>query len=328
MLPYTRVQYLFSAARAQTPNITYYGCVMGRAKRLHDLYSKGYFTPAAGDCGLGTDYDLSQADSEFDIPKTDYPNLISGNSVDADTVKVYLKNLKYFGLRKAVVSAAFVAGDYVGIPIDSNSVKVGTIKEVDSEISGAFEAILDTAYSDSFIVSKSTADLVDYTNVEEYVPGTLGVKVAIPTSGLDVDILITDVPNSTNDNTTVQTLAVPSTVASQTPITGELFVYGPTTVTINSNSLKYGWNDTQQKFVFTGSLSIMETDFSGTVPVLTTKITVAECLDSSVSSNIKEGDTLFLGKRGYVGGYDGVENTLNLAVQQISLMTLLTVTFL
>lgn len=222
MLPYVRVRYEFSAARVSAPSITYYGCIMGQARRLHDLVSKKYFTPGLYDCGgdpnSAVDFDLKYNSNELVIAPYEYPAIVDGNVIDTDTVKAYIRDLTYIGMYKVRGEADLAAGQYIGIPAgtDKSAVRIAVVDEAPLDVSGMFT------------IQEQTIDTVDYITVDAssllaagsgkyIVPGTLCVSFKTDSR----DVVISDFAVS-EDETEVNSTGSHNSTA---PVNGKLRVY-------------------------------------------------------------------------------------------------------
>jgi len=306
-LPYARVRYEFSATRLSAPSVTYFGSIIGKATRLHDLTSKGFFTPDYRDCGSGEDYDIIYTDPEFDIPNYDYPALVSGNKVIPESVKAYFQNLKYIGIRKAV-SAALNAGNYIAVPVTRSAVKVVKALRLNDAVADGFLCTFDNATGVLTVVAGEglkTDGSIAFDSGEDFLPSSLACKVTV--GGLE--LLLTDVPHS--DYMGAGTVLPAGTdVNSELPVTGQLYVYAAAgdiaSIDITRNSLMYEYNDETGRFEFTGGLVMTLTGYGSPDLTSETTATVTEPAPAEAMYNFDDGDIMALPRRGFADAIGAV----------------------
>ena len=238
-LPYTQVIYQFSAAAAAAPSISYYGAVMGKARRIHDLESKGYFTPQDGDCGSGSEYDLDYSSSDFILRSTDYPALVSGNEIDVDTVKVYLDNLKYVGMHKVPTPGNILrsSAPYIGLPRTKTTTMLAIVEAASATFQSAFKALVVNSIpsANKLRVSLNGAVILSPDTGSFLVPGTVVINETLTvgaTSGKK--LVLTDAAADQTDETVVKAI---DAYDSEKAVTGQMYLYNDDGYTIEENTL-------------------------------------------------------------------------------------------
>jgi len=83
MLPYTKVTTQFASVTPATVEFRYNGAMFGKARRLHDLVSKKFFTPRDADCLLDA---MDLTGNEIVYENYEYPGMVS----------VHVQGCKYF----------------------------------------------------------------------------------------------------------------------------------------------------------------------------------------------------------------------------------------
>ena len=286
-LPYTEVSYIFGAARVAAPSIAYPGVVMGRAKRLHDLQNKGFFEPAIGDTGFGPEFALDYADSEFSLAPFNYPNLISGNSIAVDTVKPYLDNLKYIGLRQ--VSASLAAGDYLGIPVTKTSTRLVRVLSDLINFNAKPQVAHDLEIPTQASVSFGGSSIFNPDSGNYLVPGTFNVGVQI-TENADPRVLI--LTDATADQENTAEVKALDTHDSELPVTGQLYVYSAETFTVVQNTLRLNYATGQ----VTGSLIVQFPNATTASEILHANILQAAPMEML---NVARGDAVVFSRQGH-----------------------------
>ena len=295
MLPYVRVRYEFSAQKVSAPSITYYGCIMGKATRLHDLVSKKYFTPGTDDCGGGAteviDYDMTYVGDPIIMAPYEYPKLISGNTVDADSVKAYIKDLVYVGMYEKSGEAAIAASQYIGIPCgdagDKSQVRLAVVDEDPLDISDDVTISATTVGSDDFL-DIVVGDTLNSSSGKYLIPGT--VCISFKTDNRDV--VLSDFA-AVEDVTTVSDLGVHP---SEAPITGVLRVYSDddTDFVVDTNTLTVDY----ETGVISGILRIKTADALET-DAYVKEVRTAEPAD--LANVLAVDDYFILSRRAYTG---------------------------
>lgn len=224
MLPYTTVAFQFRAANPASVQFTYQGAMFGKARRLHDLVNKGFFTPEAADCALD---EMDLTDNELVYENTDYPGIRAGNLPDVETVKGYFKNLKYLSMFKTTASGSPLAANaYIAVPDpENNKVQIGKVVSV-SESMGGDPVIAATAVAEERSVDISSLTL----GVNAYmIPGSMKLRMNIPSGS---EVVLSDIPHDGG------LLATDTVEDANAPITGAVYVYtADSYVTVISNTL-------------------------------------------------------------------------------------------
>ena len=181
VLPYTQVEYIFGTSAVSPALATYYGCIMGKATKIHDLVCKGWFTPGKFDCGGdGTTSEYNNFDYRDGVKTITpeggdgalpYPGFDSGNKAVIDSVKTYFKNLK---------SVSLFQKDFLAIPLSNVKFRV-TNQAVSAEDPSADDYFLaKTEGSDPEIKTittvSSTVTLDRTSEGVMFVPGTFIMK--------------------------------------------------------------------------------------------------------------------------------------------------------
>lgn len=290
-LPYTEVSYIFGAARVAAPSIAYPGVVMGRAKRLHDLQSKGFFEPAIGDTGFGPEFALDYADSEFSLAPFNYPNLISGNSIAVDTVKPYLDNLKYIGLHQ--VSASLTAGSsYIGIPVTKTSTRLVQVLSDLINFNAKPQVAHDLEIPTQASVSFGGSSIFNPDSGNYLVPGTFNVGVKITENDEEHVLILTDATADQENTAEVKALGIHN---SKLPVTGQLYVYSDSDYdpfTISQNDLRINYATGQ----VTGSLIVQFSSATTASSIEHANIMQAAPMEML---NVARGDAVVFSRQGH-----------------------------
>lgn len=234
VLPYTQVKYVFGTSAVSPAMETYYGCIMGKGTRLHDLESHGWFVPKPDDCICTSDAEswITYKSGAFRIsPEGEngawpYPKFAKGNEVYIPSVKTYLKGgdssqLKYVNFFKA---------QHLAIPYTDSVFRIvkeeGKI-ELNAETGSAEQKeAAKTEIAKLFAVDEnlkitpagddSVLDVIKKSRV--MIPGTL-----------DVTIKVTDNTDSEHPVITKYKLRDYSSKPTTWKINGTLYVYKPGT---------------------------------------------------------------------------------------------------
>lgn len=237
MLPYTKVTTQFASVTPATVEFQYNGAMFGKARRLHDLVSKKFFTPKDADCLLAA---MDLTGNEIVYENYEYPGMVSGNKPDVATVKGYFKNLKYLSMFKAVNTSALVEGNIIGVPKPDNSaVQLGTVVSTSEEMSGS-ASVTDTDTVDEKEVILRGLSMDSLNNFP--IPGTFKLRMAL--TG-DIEVILSDVPHTAGKD------AKGITVSETAAVTGDIFVYSADIyLTVERNTLKFDYHNR----IITGAL--------------------------------------------------------------------------
>lgn len=259
MLPYTKVTTQFRAVTPTNVEFRYNGAMFGKARRLHDLESKKFFTPKEADCLLAA---MDLTGNEIVYENYEYPGMVSGNKPDVSTVKGYFKNLKYLSMFKTVESSALAEGNVIAVPKLTSSVQLGTVVSTSEDMSGS-ASITDTDTVDEKEVILRALTMDSLNNFP--IPGTFKLRMALEDY---TEVVLSDVPHTAGKD------AKGITVSETAAVTGDIFVYSADTyLTVESNTLKFDYHNR----IITGTLvlshapGLIETSaYCGAYTLLTT----------------------------------------------------------
>ena len=200
VLPYTQVKYVFGTSAVSPALETYYGCIMGKATRLHDLKSHGWFLPKDDDCTPSTDEWLTYEDGTRRInPEgTDgawaYPKFSRGNTVNIPTVRTYFKG----GDSKLFKYVNFYKKGYRAIPYDEAHFRIVNDQQ-DKVIYDSTSSVKPTAFlkiSDdgkTLSVVSTTPMFDDASQSKAMLPGTLNITLKLKHGDDLITVILTDV---------------------------------------------------------------------------------------------------------------------------------------
>ena len=307
MLPYTKVYYQFGAGRVSGPNVRYTGAVLGRARRLHDIVSKGYFDPDVKDTSNSEWGTFSASSLDRLLEAWDYPDFKDGNTIDPETVKVYLNNLEYVSSRFAKSGSDL--GAPIAVPQSDGGVLIGQEADEPLSLSPFVEISIDDGVLTINPKKGDSALENQLPGGVRVVPGTIKIKIDFDTHD---SLYITDTPIDEN----IMAIAVGATdftASSTSPITGEFYVgilgEGTHPVTgVTSNTLKINY----EEGTVSGSIVLVSADPEPTLegsPEVHLLPMVLSPLEALV--NLAQGDTFIFGRRTGTDTPNGVSYVIN-----------------
>lgn len=216
VLPYTQVEYIFGTSAVSPALATYYGCIMGKATKLHDLVCKGWYTPGEFDCGGdGTTAEYNNFDYRDPVKTVTpegadntlpYPGFSKDNTAVINSVKTYFKDLK---------SVSLFQDKFIAIPLSKSSFRVAKLPETGNpvEYTEATDISKFFEIKDGAIKTKTIEITFDNPSEGEIlVPGTFLMRAGdYILSDLNLDVADPSVPSELTNNIR--------------PVNGTIYVY-------------------------------------------------------------------------------------------------------
>lgn len=304
VLPYTQVKYVFGTSAVSPALETYYGCIMGKATRLHDLVSHGWFPPKDDDCTPSIDKWLTYDDGAVRInPEgTDgawaYPKFSKGNTVDIPTVRTYFKGgdskpFKYVNLFCQM-------DEYGAIPYDATHFRIvrklltGPLagKTITDETAVTPSAYLTVSEDKKTLSVVSTAPgFDDASNSLVMLPGTFK--------------LVLELKSDDEEETDPISVTLTDKTATDSRINGTLYVTfaegeEPVTYFKTGTKLKYQASTSDYAFRFDPASSITTVTGYTIEKVVSISYSYAsyrEAADADLLDGITDNDMFYLGKK-------------------------------
>lgn len=270
VLPYTQVKYIFGTSAVSPALATYYGCVLGKAVKLHDLATHGWFTPTGDECGGNGATAAFDGRTFHNSPLyvspdgTDgaypYPNLGNGNTVDISTIKTYYRNLKTVSMFADGTSRLYAA-----VPLSSSKFRVLRFGYTNSAktLSGDDVPFIVTEGKIKPKIDNMTLD--DPNSAEMMLPGRFVMKIHYqvtdieePATGYLIDVRAMDNQPMEHGVKGVDGKLYyyeEMNVAEEGETPEYQLVYKPKEL---SSTISYHFDDTEGTFVFSGTVKFAD----------------------------------------------------------------------
>lgn len=289
MKPNIQVNLIYKSSGTTAIGTKYYGGIVGKATRIHDIATKGWFVPEEADCKVG---EYTYLSDPLELSNTNYPNLVIGNKVVPGSEKIYMKQLHYVSMLQSG-TALGLADRIIAVPIAVNQVKL--IKNTAGKTNQLKPNLISAEHLDTQLTLAPAEVYLGEANTELYIPGTFLATITVTTASGSFPIYISDKPNIAG-KLSVENILVAERYPLSEAVVGNFYVYAdPTKVSVSQNNFKY-YFDNGFKFLSTGTISLAtyETIVSITKSAV---ISTGNFLTRAETCNLAIGDTIALSAR-------------------------------